>query len=102
MVKKSLPLKTGPYLIIDKATETTYMLKDNNNEYITIHRNQIVPYYLKEKHIKLELRNYRLSDEIPTLKQPNIPNKRKPELQQTENHDIVHNYNRRKRKIKLI
>ena len=30
--KKLLPLKTGPYLIIDKRTETTYILKDNNKE----------------------------------------------------------------------
>ena len=27
---KLLPLKTGPYLIIDKPTETTYILKNNN------------------------------------------------------------------------
>ena len=63
--KKSLPLKTGPYLIIDKPTETTYILKDNNKEYITIHRNHIVPYYPKERHIKLELQNYLLTNEIP-------------------------------------
>ena len=66
--KKLLPLKTGPYLIIDKSTETTYILKDNNKEQITIHRNHIVPYYPKEKHIKLELQNYLLTKEIPTLK----------------------------------
>ena len=41
--KKLLSLKTGPYLIIDKPTETTYILKNNNKEYITIHRNHIVP-----------------------------------------------------------
>ena len=35
--KKLLPLKTGPYLIIDKPTETTYILKDNKKEQITIH-----------------------------------------------------------------
>ena len=29
-----LPLKTAPYLIIDKPTETTYILNDNNKEYI--------------------------------------------------------------------
>ena len=49
--KELLPLKTGPYLIIDKPRETTYILKDNNKEYITIHRNHIVPYYPKERHI---------------------------------------------------
>ena len=69
--KTLLPLKTGPYLIVDKPTETTYILKDNNKEHITIHRNHIVPYYPKEKHIKLELQNYLLTKEIPTLKQPN-------------------------------
>ena len=68
--KKLLPLKTGPYLIVDKPTATTYILKDNNKEQITIHRNHIVPYYPKEKHIKLELQNYLLTKEIPTLKQP--------------------------------
>ena len=51
--KKLLPLKTGPYLIIDKPTETTNILRDNNKEHITIHRNHIAPYYPKEKHIKL-------------------------------------------------
>ena len=66
--KKLLPLKTGPYLIIDKPTETTCILKDNNKEQITIHRNHIVPYYPKERHIKLELQNYILTNEIPTLK----------------------------------
>ena len=42
--KKLLPLKTGPYLIIDKPTEITYILRDNNKEQITLHRNHIVPY----------------------------------------------------------
>ena len=47
--KKLLPLKTGPYLKIDQPTKTTYILKDNNKENITIHRNHIVPYYPEEK-----------------------------------------------------
>ena len=46
--KKLLPLKTGPYLIIDKPTEITYKLKDNNKEHMTIHRNHIVPHYPKK------------------------------------------------------
>ena len=70
--KKLLPLKTGQYLIIDKPTETTYILKDNNKEQITIHRNHIVPYYPKEKRTKIELQNYLLTNEILTLKQPNV------------------------------
>ena len=36
--KKLLPLKTGPYLIIDKPTEITYILRDNNKEQITIQK----------------------------------------------------------------
>ena len=55
--KKLIPLKTGPYLIIEKPTDTTYILQDKNKEKITIHRNHIVPYYPKEKHIKEELNN---------------------------------------------
>ena len=70
--KKLLPLKTRPYLIIDKPTETTYILKDNNKEFITIQRNHIVPYYPKERHIKLELQNYLLTNLIPILKQPTM------------------------------
>ena len=68
--KNLLPLKTGPYLIIDKPTETTYILKDYNKAQITIHRNHIMPYYPKEKHIKLELQNYLITENVPTLKQP--------------------------------
>ena len=45
--KKLIPLKTGPYLIIEKPTETTYIFKDNNKEQIILHRNHIVPYYPK-------------------------------------------------------
>ena len=96
--KKLLPLKTGPYLIIDKPTESTYILKDNNKEHITIHRNHIVSYYPKEKHIKLELQNYLLTNEVPKLKQPNLPNERKSELHQPEKENI-HKCNLRKKII---
>ena len=99
--KKLLPLKTGPYLIIDKPTETTYILKDNNKEQITIHRNNIVPYYPKEKHIKLELQNYLLTNEIPTLKQPNVATGTKPSIKQSDK-EHTHQHNLRKRKITLI
>ena len=102
--KKLLPLKTGPYLIIDKPTETTYILKDNNKEQITIHRNHIVPYYPKEKHIKLELQNYLLTNKIPTLKQPNVATgttETKPNLKQSDK-EHTHQYNLRKRKITLL
>ena len=75
--KKLLPLKTGPHLIVDKPTESTYILRDNKKENFTIHRNHIVSYYPKEKHMKLELQNYLLTDEIPTLKQPKITDRRK-------------------------
>ena len=95
--KKLLPLKTGPYLIIDKPTEPTYILKDNNKEHITIHRNHFVPYYPKEKHIKTELQNYLLTSEIPTLKQPNTLIATKPDIRRRDNKH-THNY----KKITLI
>ena len=57
-------------MIIEKPTDTTYILQEQNKERITIHRNPIVPYYPKEKHIKEELQNYLLDNHIPTLKQP--------------------------------
>ena len=96
--KKLLPLKTGPYLIVDKPTETTYILKDNNKEHITIHRNHIVPYYPKEKHIKLELQKYLLTNDIPILKQPNIQITSKSYMQ-PNNVTRSYSYNLRKRKI---
>ena len=92
--KKLLPPKTGTYLIIDKPTETTYILKDNNKEQITIHRNHIVPYYPKEKHIKLELQKYLLTNEIPTLEQPNVTTKTKPSIKQSDK-EHTHQYNLR-------
>ena len=52
--KKLIPLKTGPYLIIEKPIDTKYILQNQNKEKIAIHRNHIVPYYPKEKHIKKE------------------------------------------------
>ena len=99
--KKLLPLKTGPYLIIDKPTETTYILKDNNKEQITIHRIHIVPYYPKEKHIKLELQNYLFTNEIPTLKQPNVTTETKLSIKQSDK-EHTHQNNLRKRKITLL
>ena len=99
--KNLLPLKTGPYLIIDKPTKTTYILKDNNKDEIKIHRNHIVPYYPKEKHIKLELQNYPLTNEIPTLEQPNITIESKSSLKQSDN-EHTHQYNLCRRKITLL
>ena len=99
--KKLLPLKTGPCLIIDKPTETTYILKDKNKEQITIHRNHIVPYYPKERHIKKELENYLLTKDIPTLKQPNVATETKPSVTQSDK-ERTHQYNLRKRKITLL
>ena len=101
--QKLLQLKTGPYLLIDKTTETTYILKDDNCEQITIHRNHIVPYYHKEKHIKLELQNYFLTENlnVPTLKQPKITTRRESEKRHPEK-EQTHQYNHRKKKITLI
>ena len=69
--ERFLLLKTGPYLIIEKTTDTTYILQDQNKDRITIHRNHIETYYPKEKHIKEELQNYLLDNHVPMLKQPN-------------------------------
>ena len=98
--KKLLPLKTGPYLIVDKPTATTYILKDNNKEQITIHRNHIVPYYPKEKHIKLELQNYLLTKEKPTLKQPETSTHIQKDVHNPDTKH-THQYNLRKRKVTL-
>ena len=46
------------------------MLQDQKKERITIHRNHLVPYYLKENNIREELQNYLLDKHVPTLKQP--------------------------------
>ena len=88
-------------MIIDKPTETTYILKDNNKEQITIHRNHIVPYYPKEKHIKLELQNYLLTNEIPTLKQTSTSTHTKQNIPNSYT-EHRHQYNLRKRKVTLI
>ena len=98
--KKLLPLKTGQYLIVDKPTQTTYILRANNKEQITIHRNHIVPYYPKEKHIKLELQNYLLTKEIPTLKQPKTSTYIEKDIQNPDTKH-THQYNLRKRKVTL-
>ena len=99
--QKLLPLKTGPCLIIDKPTETTYILKVNNKEQITIHRNHIVPLYSKETHIKLELQKYLLTESIRTLKQPKLNIKGESKIHHQEKYQ-THQYNFRKKKITLI
>ena len=91
---KLLPLKTGPYFIVDKPTETTYILKDQNKEHVTKHRNHIVPYYPKEKF-------HLFTNEVPTLKQPNVTTKTKSDIQQPEKEN-THQYNLRKKKITLL
>ena len=98
--KKLIPLKTGPYLIIHKSTETTKILKDNNKEQITIHRYHIVPYHPKEKHIKLERQNYLLTRERPTLKQPNTSTYIQKDIHNPDTKH-THQYNLRKRKVTL-
>ena len=98
--KKLLPLKMGPYLIIDKPTETTYVLGDNNKEHITLHRNHIVAYYPKEKHNKTELQNYLMTSEIPTLKQPNTSTYIQKDIHNPDTKH-THQYNLRKWKVTL-
>ena len=102
--KKLIPLKTGPYLTIEKPTNTTYILQDQNKENFTIHRNHIVPYYQKEKHIKEELYNFLFDKNVPTLKQPEKPIMKKNCMdltQETEKLEEKSPYNLRKRKFKI-
>ena len=99
--KKLLPFHhPGPSIIIDKSTDTTYILRDVNKEQITIHRNHIVPYYPKEKYIKLELKNYLLTNDIPTLKQPNTSTSTEKDIPRSDT-EHTHQYNLRKRKVTL-
>ena len=46
--KKLQPLRKGPYQIIAKPTEVTYKLTDSTKKEIVQHRNNLLPYYLKE------------------------------------------------------
>ena len=98
--KKLLPLKTGPYLSTDKPTETTCILKDNNKEQITIHRNHIVPYYPKEKHISFRTTKLSPTKEIPTLKQPKTSTCIQKDIHNPDTKH-THQYNLRKRKVTL-
>ena len=49
----------------------------------------------------LELQNYLLTNEIPTLKQPNITTTTNSNIKQSDN-EHTHQYNLRKRKITLL
>ena len=102
--KKLIPLRTGPYLIIEKPTDTTYILQDKGKDKITIHRNHKVPYYPKEKHIKEELNNYLFDKNVPTLKQPEktiIKKNRMDLAPETEKPEDNSPYILRKRKVKI-
>ena len=102
--KKLIPLKTGPYLVIEKPTDTTYILQDKNKEKITIHRNHIVPYYPKEKHIKEVLNNNLFDKNVPTLKQPEktiIKKNRMDLTTEIEKPEETSPYHLRKRKVKI-
>ena len=102
--KKLIPLKTGPYLIIEKPTDTTYILQDKDKEKITIHRNHIVPYYPKEKHFKEEFNNYLFDKTEPTFKQPEktiIKKNRMDLTPETEKLEENSPFNLRKRKVKI-
>ena len=46
--KKLQPLRKGPYQIIAKPTEVTYILTDSNQKEIVQHRNNLLPYHPKE------------------------------------------------------
>ena len=46
--KKLQPRRKGPYQIIDKPTDVTYKITDLNKKEVVQHRNNHLPYYLKE------------------------------------------------------
>ena len=46
--KKLQPLLKGPYQIIAKPTDVTYKITDSDQKEIVQHRNNLLPYYLKE------------------------------------------------------
>ena len=94
-----LPLKTGPYLIIDKPTETTYILKDNKKEQLTVQKSHCT---LLSQRKTYKIRTTKLSPcRKTTLKQPKINTKRESEVRHQEQ-EQTHQYNLRKRKITLI
>ena len=109
VLKKLLPLKTGPYLIIEKPTDTTYILQDQNKDRMTIRRNHVDTYYPKVKHIKEELQNCLLDNHVPMLKQPNktiiknteTKNKLIDQNLETKNSKNTTTFNLRKRSVKI-
>ena len=96
-------------MIIEKPTDTTYILQDLKKDRITIQRNHIVPYYPKEKHIKEELQNYLTDNHVPMLKQPNKTISKNTETNkkfinqklENKNSENTTPYNLRKRCVKI-
>ena len=62
---KLKPLRIGPYKIIDRLSDVTYELLSQNGSTVQVHRNHLIPYYLKEPLSNPLLRSFmRFSDSI--------------------------------------
>ena len=60
---KLKPLRIGPYKIIDRLSDVTYELLAQDGSTIHVHRNHLIPHYLKEPLLYPHLRSFmRFSD----------------------------------------
>ena len=55
---KLKPLRIGPYKIIDRLSDVTYELLAQDGSTIHVHRNHLIPYYLKEPLLYPYLRSF--------------------------------------------
>ena len=57
------PLRIGPYKIIDRLSDVTYEFFSQDGSTVHVHRNHLIPYYLKEPLLYPHLRSFmRFSD----------------------------------------
>ena len=60
---KLKPLRIGPYKIIDRLSDVTYELLEQDGSTVHVHRNHLIPYYPKEPLLYPHLRSFmRFSD----------------------------------------
>ena len=55
---KLKPLRIGPYKILDRLSDVTYELLEQDGSTIHVHRNHLIPYYPKEPLLYPYLRNF--------------------------------------------
>ena len=62
---KLKPLRIGPYKTIDRLSDVTYELLSQDGSTVHVHRNHLIPYYLKEPLLYPHLRSFmRFSDTL--------------------------------------